>query len=426
MDLELTDEQRDVQETVRAFVDDRVLPNAVANDQAHRLDMDVIAGMAKLGLLGVVIPQEYGGAGMDYVSEALVCEEIERGEAAFRTLISVHVGLNSLSLLRYGSEEVKQRFLVPQATGEKLGCFGLTEPEAGSDVAAMRTTAKRRGDTYVLNGQKAWISYASVADHALVFAKTDPSAKHKGITAFIVEMSAPGVSAVTTEGKLGVWAGNTGELFFDDVEVPADQVVGVEGQGFEIAMSSLDQGRFTVAAGALGVVRAGLERSAQYANERETFGQPIGRNQFIQDLIVEMVAGYETSKLLVLQAAWMKDAGKRNTRETSLAKWVATEAAFKAAENAVRIHGAAGYSGEVGVERYLRNATAPIIYEGTTQIHKMMQAEHALGFRPLNGRDGAMSPIVSWRPPRPAKPAPVAPEPELSPQAEPEAAGVTG
>ena len=431
MDLELTDEQRAVQETVRAFVDDRVLPDAVANDQAHRLDMGVIAGMAELGLLGIVIPAEYGGSGLDFVSEALVCEEIERGEAAFRTLISVHVGLNSLSLLRYGSEEVKQRFLVPQAKGEKLGCFGLTEPEAGSDVAAMRTTAKRRGDAYVLNGQKAWISYAAVADHVLVFAKTDPAAKHKGISAFIVETASPGVSAVTTEDKLGVWAGNTGELFFDDVEVPADQLVGEEGQGFEIAMSSLDQGRFTVAAGAVGVIRACLERSAQYANERQTFGQPIGRNQFVQDLICEMVLGYETAKLLVLQAAWMKDAGMRNTRETSLAKWQATEAAFKAAENAVRIHGAAGYSHEVGVERYLRNATAPIIYEGTTQIHKMMQAEHALGFRPLNGRDGAMSPIVAWRPPRPTPSAPpVAAEPELAPQpeqqVEPAGAGVTG
>ncbi|MDQ2910763.1 MAG: acyl-CoA dehydrogenase family protein, partial [Actinomycetota bacterium] len=250
MDFDLTDEQRLIQETVRSFVDERVLPNAIENDINHRLDMGVIEGMAELGLLGIVIPEEYGGAGLDFVSEALACEEIERGEAAFRTLISVHVGLNSLSLLRYASEEQKHRYLVPQAKGEKLACFGLTEPGAGSDVAAMRSTARREGDTYVLNGQKNWISYAAVADHQLVFAKTDPSAKHKGISAFVVEREWPGVSTRETEHKLGIWAGSTGELFFENVEVPAENLVGEEGQGFAIAMYGLDQGRFTVAAGA--------------------------------------------------------------------------------------------------------------------------------------------------------------------------------
>ena len=237
MDFELTPEQRDVQETVRAFVDERVLPVAVENDIAHKLDLELIAGMAELGLLGIVIPEEYGGAGLDFVAEALACEEIERGEAAFRTLISVHVGLNSLSLLRYGTEEQKQRWLVPQAKGEKLACFGLTEPGAGSDVAAMRTTARREGDVYVLNGQKNWISYATVADHALVFAKTDPSAKHKGISAFVLEKGMRGLHvARDQEHKLGIWAGSTGELFFENVEVPAENLIGEEGQGFEIAM----------------------------------------------------------------------------------------------------------------------------------------------------------------------------------------------
>src|SRR3954451_4460207 len=261
MDFELTDEQRLLQETVRRFEDDRILPNAVENDINHHLDLEAIEGMAELGLLGIVIPEEYGGAGLDFVSEALSCEEIERGEAAFRTLISVHVGLNSLALLRYGTEEQKQRYLAPQARGEKLACFGLTEPAAGSDVAAMKTTARREGDTYVLNGQKSWISYASVADRALVFAKTDPAAAHKGISAFILEKGWNGFSARDQEDKLGVWAGSTGELFFDDVEVPAANLLGEEGQGFEIAMYALDQGRFTVAAGACGVVRACLERS---------------------------------------------------------------------------------------------------------------------------------------------------------------------
>jgi glutaryl-CoA dehydrogenase (non-decarboxylating) len=398
MDFDLTDEQRLIQETVRNFVDERVLPNAIQNDIDHRLDLGVIEGMAELGLLGIVIPEEYGGAGLDFVAEALSCEEIERGEAAFRTLVSVHVGLNSLSLLRYASEEQKQRWLVPQAKGEKLACFGLTEPGAGSDVASMKTTARREGDVYVLNGQKNWISYASVADHALVFAKTDPGAKHKGISAFVVEKGTKGFTTADTEHKLGVWAGSTGELFFENVELPAENLIGDEGQGFEIAMYGLDQGRFTVAAGACGVVRACLERSVEYARERETFGRPIGKYQFVQDMIAKMVLGYETSKLLVMQAAWMKNEGRRNTRETSLAKWHATESAFEAANLAIQVHGSYGYSAEYGIERYFRNARAPIIYEGTTQIHKLMQAEHALGFRQLNGRGGEVSPLCSWAP----------------------------
>jgi glutaryl-CoA dehydrogenase (non-decarboxylating) len=398
VDFTLTDEQRLIQDTVRAFVDDRVLPVAVQNDIDHKLDLELIEGMAELGLLGIVIPEEYGGAGLDFVAEALSCEEIERGEAAFRTLISVHVGLNSLSLLRYATEEQKQRWLTPQAKGEKLACFGLTEPEAGSDVAAMRTTARHEGDVYLLNGQKNWISYATVADHALVFAKTDPSAKHKGISAFVLEKGTKGFTSRETEHKLGIWAGSTGELFFENVELPAENLIGEEGQGFEIAMYSLDQGRFTVAAGACGVIRACLERSVEYARERQTFGQPIGRYQFVQDLIAQMVLDYETSKLLVMQAAWLKNEGVRNTRETSLAKWHATESAFKAAHNAIQVHGSYGYSAEYGIERYFRNARAPIIYEGTTQIHKLMQAEHALGFRQLNARNGAASPLCSWAP----------------------------
>jgi glutaryl-CoA dehydrogenase (non-decarboxylating) len=398
VDFSLSDEQRDVQETVRRFVEERVLPNAIENDLNHHLDMSIIEGMAELGLLGIVVPEEYGGAGMDYVSEALVCEEIERGESAFRTLISVHVGLSSLSLLRYATEEQRQRWLAPQARGERIACFGLTEPGAGSDVAAMQSTARREGDVYVLNGQKNWISYATVADHALVFAKTDPSAGHKGISAFVVERGTPGYSARDIEHKLGIWAGSTGELFFDNLELPAENRIGEEGQGFEIAMYALDQGRFTVAAGAVGVVRACLERSVEYARARETFGQAIGRHQFVQDMIAEMVLDYETSKLLVLQAAWMKDRGWRNTRETSLAKWHATESAFKAAHLAIQVHGSYGYSAEYGIERYFRNARAPIIYEGTTQIHKMMQAEHALGYRALNGRGGDISPLASWGP----------------------------
>ena len=386
MDLDLNDEQRSIQETVREFVDRRILPVAQENDINHHLDMGIIEGMAELGLLGAPIPPEHGGAGLDYVCEALICEEIERGESAFRTLISVHVGLNSLSLLRFGSDEQHAKYLAPMARGEKLGCFGLTEPAAGSDVASMLTNAARQDDgTYLLNGQKNWISYATEADYALVFAKTDPTAGHRGISAFVVEREWEGVEARRIPNKLGIWAGSTGELFFSNVQVPAENLVGAEGDGFKIAMHSLDQGRFTVAAGAVGVIRACLEASVKYANERETFGQPIGKHQFVQDMIADMVLGYETSRLLVMQAAYKKDKGVRNTRETSLAKWHATESAFKAAHLAIQVHGAYGYSAEYPVERYFRNSRAPIIYEGTTQIHKMMQAEHALGYRKLNG-----------------------------------------
>ena len=383
--LDLTDEHRTIQETVRRFVDERVLPNAIQNDIDHHLDMGVIEGMAELGLLGAPIPTEYGGAGLDYISEALICEEIERGEAAFRTLISVHVGLNSLSLLHYGTEEQKQRWLVPQASGAKLGCFGLTEPGAGSDVAAMSTTAMRNGDAYLLNGQKNWISYATEADHMLVFAKTDPAQRHRGISAFMVEKGTAGVSARRIENKLGIWAGSTGELFFEDAEIPVANRIGEEGEGFKIAMYSLDQGRFTVAAGAVGVIRACRELSVRYANEREAFGKRIGEYQMVQDMIAEMVIMEETSRLLVLQAAHAKNRGGRTTRETSLAKLVATENAFKAADLAIQIHGAYGYSAEYGVERHLRNSRAPRIYEGTTQIHRMMLAEDALGYRRMNG-----------------------------------------
>ena len=372
---------------------------AIQNDIDHKLDLELIEGMAELGILGIVIPEEYGGAGLDFVAEALSCEEIERGEAAFRTLISVHVGLNSLSLLKYGTEEQKQRWLTPQAKGEKLACFGLTEPGAGSDVAAMRSTARREGDVYVLNGQKNWISYATVADHALVFAKTDPAAGHKGISAFVLEKGMKGFTAQRHRAQ----ARHLGRLDRRAV-LRERRGAGREpdrrgGAGLRDrdALARPGHGSRWPRALSGSSARASSGRS-EYARERETFGQAIGKYQFVQDMIAKMVLGYETSKLLVMQAAWMKNEGKRNTRETSLAKWHATESAFEAAHLAIQVFGSYGYSGEYGIERYFRNARAPIIYEGTTQIHKMMQAEHALGYRRLNGRDGEVSPLCSWAP----------------------------
>jgi glutaryl-CoA dehydrogenase (non-decarboxylating) len=387
LDFSLTPEQLAVRDMVREFVDEEILPYIRQWDEEHHFEPRVLQRLAELGLFGVCIPEAYGGAGMDYNTLAIVCEELERGDIAFRTAVSVHTGLNSLTLLQWGTEEQKQKYLVPQARGEKLGAFGLTEPGAGSDVAAMQTTAVRDGDAYILNGSKIWISLADVADHFLVFAYTDKSKRHNGITAFIVEREWEGFTTRSIRGKLGIRAGNTGELIFDNVRVPVENRLGEEGEGFKIAMSALDNGRFTVAAGACGCIAACLEASVKYCHERETFGKPIGRHQLVQQMIAKMAANLEISRLLVYKAGWLKNQGKRNTRETSLAKWFACDAAWEAASDAVQIHGAYGYSNEYPVERYLRNAKAPVIYEGTREIHTIMQAEYALGYRqdkPLN------------------------------------------
>jgi glutaryl-CoA dehydrogenase (non-decarboxylating) len=306
---------------------------------------------------------------------------LERGDTAFRTAVSVHTGLNSMTLLQWGDDFHKERYLIPQARGQKIGAFGLTEPNAGSDVAAMVTTARRDGDDYILNGAKTWISLCDIADHFLIFAKTDKDKGHHGISCFIVERTFPGVTTRAIKGKLGIRAGNTGEVILDEVRVPKENRLGEEGEGFKIAMSALDNGRFTVAAGACGLINASLEASLAYCRERKTFGKEIGRHQLVQQMIARMAANLEISRLLVYRAGWLKNLGKRNTRETSLAKWFACDAAFEAANDAVQIHGAYGYSNEYPVERYLRNAKAPVIYEGTREIHTIMQAEYALGYR---------------------------------------------
>jgi glutaryl-CoA dehydrogenase (non-decarboxylating) len=310
-----------------------------------------------------------------------VCEEIERAETAFRVIQSVHVGLNSLTLLQWGSEEQKQKYLIPQARGEKLATFGLTEPGAGSDAGNVSTTARKDGDFYILNGSKLWISLADVADHFLVFASLDRSKKHHGMAAFILERGMEGLTTGTIHGKLGVRAGNTGEIVMQDVRVPKANMVGEEGEGFSIAMSALDWGRFTVATGAVGLAQACLDASVKYANERNAFGRPIGKFQLVQQMISKMVVGIETSRLLCYRVGWMKNYGMKTTRETSLAKWHACNVAFESANDAIEVHGAYGYSSEYPVERYMRNSRGAVIYEGTREIHTVMQGEYALGYR---------------------------------------------
>ena len=299
--------------------------------------------MGELGFLGAPIPERYGGAGMDYVSFALLCEELERADTAFRVVQSVHVGLNSLTLLQWGTEEQRQRWLVPQAKGEKLATFGLTEPGVGTDAGNLASTARRDGDSYVLNGHKIWISLADLADHFLVFASVDREKKHRGITAFVLERGMPGLTTGTLHGKLGIRAGNTGLIDMEDVRVPVEHRIGEEGEGFLIAMSAIDQGRYTVAAGAVGLAQACLDASIRYAHERETFGEEIGRHQLVKQMIANMAKGTEIGRLLVFQAGALKNRGVRNTRETSLAKWHATDHSVQAALDAIQIHGANGY-----------------------------------------------------------------------------------
>src|SRR3954462_5083449 len=309
IDFELSDENRLVRDSVRAFAEAEILPHIREWDEKGEVHREVFDRMAELGFLGAPIPEAYGGGGMDYVSFGLLCEELERADTAFRVVQSVHVGLSSLALLQWGTEEQRRRWLVPQARGEKLATFGLTEPGAGTDAANLQATARRDGDAYVLNGQKIWISLADIADHFLVFATVDRAKRHKGITAFVLERGMPGLSTGTLHGKLGIRAGNTGLITLEEVRVPAANRVGEEGEGFLIAMSAIDQGRYTVAAGAVGLAQACLDASVRYAHERQTFGQEIGQHQLVKQMLANMAKGTEIGRLLVMQAAWLKNHG---------------------------------------------------------------------------------------------------------------------
>ena len=383
LDFSLTAEQLAAAEMVRHFAEKEVYPTIKQYDREQSMNPDVLPRMAALGILGINIPVRYGGQGYDYVTLGLVCEELERVDSPLRVIMSVHMGLNSMGLLQWGTEAQKQAFLTPQAKGEKVAAFCLTEPGAGSDVAGMRATARRDGDDYVLNGEKMWISLATKADHFLWVAKTDPDARpaHKGLSAFLVQRDMRGVTTGDIHGKLGVRAGSTGWVHCDEVRVPAFHRIGEEGEGFKIAMSCLDNGRYTVAAGATGLIRASLEASLKYAQERHTFGRPIAHYQLVQQKLAWMQQWYDCARLLYLRVGWMKNQGQRNTREVSLAKWYDTDQSFQAAHEAIQIHGAYGYSDEYDVERYLRNSRGAMIYEGTSEIHQLMQADYLLGNR---------------------------------------------
>lgn len=383
MDFSLSSEQLMVQDMVREFAVKEVYPVIKDFDRKQEMPPFVLERLGELGILGICLPIKYGGQGMDYITLGLACEELEAVDSTLRVIMSVHVGLNSLGLFQWATEDQKTKFLIPQAQGNKIACFGLTEPGAGSDVAGMRSTARREGDAYIINGEKMWISLATKADHVLWIARTDHDVDdpHEGLSAFIIEMNRRGIDRGDIHGKLGVRAGSTGWISCQDVEVPADQLIGEEGEGFKIAMSCLDNGRYTVAAGATGLIRACLQESVSYSKERQAFNRNISKYQLIQQKIAHMVQSYDAARLMYLQAGWMKNQGIRNTRQTSMAKWFATDASFEAASQAIQIHGAYGYSDEYNVERYLRNSRGGVIYEGTSEIHQLIQAGYALGYR---------------------------------------------
>jgi glutaryl-CoA dehydrogenase (non-decarboxylating) len=386
LNFDLTDEQRLLEQSIREWGAREVAPFIRDNDRNHHFDRDrILGGMARLGLLGVSVPQQYGGAGMDYISLGIASEELEYLDTSLRVIMSVHAGLNCLSLLTWGTEDQKQRYLVPQAQGTKISGYGLTEPSAGSDVRGMQSTAVKKGDRYVLNGEKSWISLADVADNFLVVAWTDLDKKKQrdpsGLTAFIIERTFHGFSSGPMKEKWGILAGNTGWFKMTDVEVPEANVLGKVGEGFKIAMFALDQGRFTVAAGATGLIRACRDASVKYALERKTFGVEIGQHQLVKEMIAQMESDYQAARLLWMRSGWLKNQGQRNTRETGLAKWFATVASERAAGDCVQIHGANGYSDEYPAGRFFRNCKGAVIYEGTREIHKLMQADYLLGYR---------------------------------------------
>lgn len=380
MDFGLSQEHQMVQRMVRDFGVKEVQPIILEQDRAAEMAPFILPRMAELGILGITLPVRYGGQGMDYIALGLACEELEAVDTSLRVVLSVHNGLTCLTLFQWGTEEQKEKYLVPLARGELIGCGAFTEPGAGSDFAHIQTTGKKDGDSYILNGEKMWISLASKASLAVVTVRTDLDAEpsYRGLSTFLVELDSPGVTRNDIHGKLGVRAGSTGWISFQDVRVPASNLLGEDGEGFKITMSAFDNGRYTVAAGATGLIRACLDASVKYASERNAFGGKISEHQMIQSKIAKMSLDYQAARLLYLQAGWMKNQGFRNTRETSAAKLYATEASFQAASEAVQIHGAYGYSDEYPVERFLRNAKGAMIYEGSSEIQTLIQAEYAL------------------------------------------------
>ncbi len=372
MDFELNELQRHTQQLCREFAARELIPHARAWDEKHHFPAAAVKHLAELALLGVAVPEQYGGAGLDNLAYAVAIEEISRGCASTGVILSVNNSLYCDPVLKYGTEEQKQDFLVPFASGEKLGCFGLTEPEAGSDAAAQKTTAVRKGDSYIINGSKNWITNGPVADAIVLFAMTDPKAGSKGISAFLVPTDSPGFVRAKPDRKMGICAAHSCSIFLEDCPVPAKNLLGREGDGFKVAMSTLDGGRIGIAAQALGIARAAFEEARVYALERKTFGQPIAQHQAIQFMLADMATEFDAARLLTHKAARLKDAGVRHSAESAMAKLYASEMASRVANKALQVFGGQGYSKEFDAERHVRDARITEIYEGTSEIQRLV------------------------------------------------------
>ena len=383
MNLDLTDEQRLIRETARDFADREIIPRARDNDRAERFDVELVQRIAEMGYLGAPVAEEYGGRGLDYISYGLVVEEIGRGDSSARTVVSVQTSLVAGSIEQWGTEAQKREILPKLCSGEWLGCFGLTEPGTGSDAASVATRATRKNGGWSISGSKMFISLGNNAKVAMIFAQTDPEKKHRGVACFLVPTDRPGFTTQEIHGKLGLRASDTAELALDGVEVSDDEILGAVGDGFKIAMSALDRGRYSVAAGCVGICQGCVNESVKYSKERRQFDRPIASFQLVQELIAEMVVDTEAARLLVWRAGHLKDKKQPNTLETSIAKYYATEAAVRCANNAIQVHGGYGYIDEYPVERYMRDARVTTLYEGTSQIQKLIIGRHATGINAL-------------------------------------------
>jgi alkylation response protein AidB-like acyl-CoA dehydrogenase len=384
MDFELTDEQRLIKETARAFTDNEIVPRARDNDRNQHFDLDLVAGLAEQGYLGAIVPQEYGGAGLDYLTYGLIVEEVGRGDSSMRTVVSVQTSLVCSAIVRWGTEEQKRRYLPKLCSGEWLGCFGLTEPDTGSDAANQRTRARQTESGWVINGAKMWISMGNHAKVAMIFAQTDPDKAHKGLACFLVETEGnDGYQPQEIHGKMGLHASDTAAISLSDCEVPEDAMLGKIGDGFKIAMTSLESGRYSVAAGCVGVCQGCLDYSVAYAQERRQFGRPIAGFQLVQGMLADMKVETDAARMLVYRAGYLKDAGKPNSTETSVAKLYATEAAVRCANTAIQVLGGSGYVDDHPVERYFRDVRVTTLYEGTSQIQKLIIGRALTGINAL-------------------------------------------
>jgi butyryl-CoA dehydrogenase len=383
MDFQLSDEQKLISEAAREFADREIAPRVRENDRAARFDRELAGKLGEVGYLGAPVAEEYGGRGLDYVGYGLIVEQVGRADSSARTVVSVQTSLVAGSIERWGTEEQKQRWLPKLCTGEWLGCFGLTEPGTGSDAASVATRATRQNGGWKISGSKMFISLGNNAKVAMIFAQTDPAKKHRGMACFLVPTDRPGFSSQEIHGKLGLRASDTAELALDEVEVTDDELLGEIGDGFKIAMSALDRGRYSVAAGCVGIAQGCVNESVKYAKERKQFDRPIASFQLVQELIAEMVVDADAARLLVWRAGHVKDQGRPSTLETSIAKYHATEAAVRCANAAIQVHGGYGYIDEYPVERYMRDARVTTLYEGTSQIQKMIIGRHATGINAL-------------------------------------------